>query len=412
MNKNYANNKVLSFQDFLNNHLSESFSFFNDEYIPIAESILSNEGFILEEEQRCILEYVSHKRININDWILLKTNEGWFEDATNWFKEKIATPVANAASGAINWLVALGSNITNAIKTVVDKIMNSIQDIWEMVKVETNNWFGGNKSLKRQMTIAVNQQMEMVKESLNETLGEKNRVLWDSLSKETGQLSNMFVEAVNKVIKGEAFASKVTLSINKAVNESNTNKIIENGVSSSILSLIPDAINEGILNIEKLSYSTNDKNIKSFREIQKMNEVFEYIDKFYEWCINALNNLPPFNLINKFVENLQKNSNEVLESVSKFLTDTFGIPGPYKFELLGPIFAVLISVVVEFGKYHLINKVIGYVVAPIPFVGPFVMFLLTIYSFWILAEIITDVINGNFFDDTNQQQVVSPQPSN
>lgn len=400
MNKHNMNNRVLSFQDFLDkSNLSESFFPLHNQYVPIAETILSNKNFILEEEQKCILEYVAYKKININDWILLKTNEGWFEDASNWFKEKIVKPVSNLASGAINWLVTLGSNIVNAIKSVVDKIMDGIQGIWEFVKLETNSWFGGNKSLKRQMTISVNQQLGMIKESLNETDAEKNRIIWDSLSKETGQLSNMFVESVNKLIKGEAFASKVTLSINKAVNESNVNKVVETGITSSILEMIPNAINEGILSIDKLSYSQNTKNIKSFKEVKKVNEVFEYIDKFYDWCIGALNNLPPFNIINNFVSDFQKNSNEMLETASKFLTDNFGVPGPYKFEMLGPVFSVLFSLIVEFGKYHLINKAIGFVVAPIPVIGPIVMFLLTIYSFFILGEIIMDVITGDFFED-------------
>ena len=375
-------NKVLLFEDFVNNNpnLFESIITTEQQYIPVAESILSSDHFLLDEAQRCILEFVAHNKLNVNQWILLKTNENWFEDASNWFQEKIINPFKNVTKGAINWLVELGSNITSAIKSVVDKIMNGVQDVWEMVKVETNNWFSTNKSLKRQMTIAVNQQVETIKESL---LYEDNKqdMLWSTLSKETGQLSNMFVESINKIVKGEAFASRVTMSINKAVNNPiSQSKMMEKELTYSVMNVIPNAINEGILDIHKINMFDN-KRVKSFHEMNKVNEVFEYIDKFYEWCIGMLDKIPPFNLLNGFVQKMEKNGNETLEDASKFLTENFGVPGPYKFESLGPIFAVLISVIVQFGKYVLINKAIGLVVAPIPVIGPLVMFLLFVLVF-------------------------------
>ena len=349
-------NKVLLFEDFVNNNpnLFESIITTEQQYIPVAESILSSDHFLLDEAQRCILEFVAHNKLNVNQWILLKTNENWFEDASNWFQEKIINPFKNVTKGAINWLVELGSNITSAIKSVVDKIMNGVQDVWEMVKVETNNWFSTNKSLKRQMTIAVNQQVETIKESL---LYEDNKqdMLWSTLSKETGQLSNMFVESINKIVKGEAFASRVTMSINKAVNNPiSQSKMMEKELTYSVMNVIPNAINEGILDIHKINMFDN-KRVKSFHEMNKVNEVFEYIDKFYEWCIGMLDKIPPFNLLNGFVQKMEKNGNETLEDASKFLTENFGVPGPYKFESLGPIFAVLISVIVQFGKYVLID---------------------------------------------------------
>lgn len=398
-------NKVLLFEDFVNNNpnLFESLITTEQNYVPVAESILASDHFILDEAQRCILEFVSHKKLNVNQWILLKTNENWFEDASKWFQDKIINPVKNVAKGAINWLVELGSNITSAIKGVVDKIMNGVQDVWEMVKVETNKWFSTNKSLKRQMTIAVNQQMETIKESL---LYEDNKqeLLMASLSKETGQLSNMFVESINKIIKGEAFASRVTMSINKAVNSPNpTNKMMEKELTYSIMNVIPNAINEGVLNLEKIRLFDT-KRVKSFQEVNKVNEIFEYIDKFYDWCISMLDKVPPFNLLNDFVKKMEKNANGTLDDASKFLTENFGVPGPYKFESLGPIFAVLISVMVQFGKYYLINKAIGLVVSPIPVIGPLVMFLLTIYGFWILGEIIMDLFTGKNDDNTLQTQ--------
>jgi hypothetical protein len=389
-------NKVLLFEDFITNNMNLLESFTTTEtYVPVAESILSSNTFDLDDEQRCILEFVSYNKLNINQWILLKTNESWFDNASKWFQEKIINPIKGAAKSAINWLVELGSNITNAIKSVVDKIMNGVQDVWEMVKVETSKWFSGNKSLKRQMTIAVNQQMETLKESLILEDNKKD-LLMASLSKETGQLSNMFVESINKVIKGEAFASRVTLSINKAVQETKpANKILEKEITYSVFNMIPDAINEGVLDSNKLKlFGSNSKRVKSFNEVQKVNEVFEIIDKFYDWCISILDKLPPFNLLNDFVKNMEKNGNQVLDDASKFLTDTFGVPGPYKFEALGPIFSVLISVMVQFGKFYLVNKAIGFVVAPIPIIGPIVMFLLSIYGFWILGEIIMDVFNS------------------
>ena len=297
----------------------------------------------------------------------------------------------------------MGSNITSAIKSVVDKIMNGVQDVWEMVKVETNNWFSTNKSLKRQMTIAVNQQVETIKESL---LYEDNKqdMLWSTLSKETGQLSNMFVESINKIVKGEAFASRVTMSINKAVNNPiSQSKMMEKELTYSVMNVIPNAINEGILDIHKINMFDN-KRVKSFHEMNKVNEVFEYIDKFYEWCIGMLDKIPPFNLLNGFVQKMEKNGNETLEDASKFLTENFGVPGPYKFESLGPIFAVLISVIVQFGKYVLINKAIGLVVAPIPVIGPLVMFLLSIYGFWILGEIVMDLFKGDGNEVQTQTQ--------
>ena len=398
-------NKVLLFEDFVNNNpnLFESIITTEQQYIPVAESILSSDHFLLDEAQRCILEFVAHNKLNVNQWILLKTNENWFEDASNWFQEKIINPFKNVTKGAINWLVELGSNITSAIKSVVDKIMNGVQDVWEMVKVETNNWFSTNKSLKRQMTIAVNQQVETIKESL---LYEDNKqdMLWSTLSKETGQLSNMFVESINKIVKGEAFASRVTMSINKAVNNPiSQSKMMEKELTYSVMNVIPNAINEGILDIHKINMFDN-KRVKSFHEMNKVNEVFEYIDKFYEWCIGMLDKIPPFNLLNGFVQKMEKNGNETLEDASKFLTENFGVPGPYKFESLGPIFAVLISVIVQFGKYVLINKAIGLVVAPIPVIGPLVMFLLSIYGFWILGEIVMDLFKGDGNEVQTQTQ--------
>ena len=398
-------NKVLLFEDFVNNNpnLFESIITTEQQYIPVAESILSSDHFLLDEAQRCILEFVAHNKLNVNQWILLKTNENWFEDASNWFQEKIINPFKNVTKGAINWLVELGSNITSAIKSVVDKIMNGVQDVWEMVKVETNNWFSTNKSLKRQMTIAVNQQVETIKESL---LYEDNKqdMLWSTLSKETGQLSNMFVESINKIVKGEAFASRVTMSINKAVNNPiSQSKMMEKELTYSVMNVIPNAINEGILDIHKINMFDN-KRVKSFHEMNKVNEVFEYIDKFYEWCIGMLDKIPPFNLLNGFVQKMEKNGNETLEDASKFLTENFGVPGPYKFESLGPIFAVLISVIVQCGKYVLINKAIGLVVAPIPVIGPLVMFLLSIYGFWILGEIVMDLFKGDGNEVQTQTQ--------
>ena len=398
-------NKVFLFEDFVNNNpnLFESIITTEQQYIPVAESILSSDHFLLDEAQRCILEFVAHNKLNVNQWILLKTNENWFEDASNWFQEKIINQFKNVTKGAINWLVELGSNITSAIKSVVDKIMNGVQDVWEMVKVETNNWFSTNKSLKRQMTIAVNQQVETIKESL---LYEDNKqdMLWSTLSKETGQLSNMFVESINKIVKGEAFASRVTMSINKAVNNPiSQSKMMEKELTYSVMNVIPNAINEGILDIHKINMFDN-KRVKSFHEMNKVNEVFEYIDKFYEWCIGMLDKIPPFNLLNGFVQKMEKNGNETLEDASKFLTENFGVPGPYKFESLGPIFAVLISVIVQFGKYVLINKAIGLVVAPIPVIGPLVMFLLSIYGFWILGEIVMDLFKGDGNEVQTQTQ--------
>lgn len=398
-------NKVLLFEDFVNNNpnLFQSLITTEQQYIPVAESILSSEHFSLDEAQRCILEFVSHKKLNVNQWILLKTNENWFEDASKWFQEKIINPVKNVTKGAINWLVELGSNITSAIKSVVDKIMNGVQDVWEMVKVETNKWFSTNKSLKRQMTIAVNQQVETIKESLlyEDT---KQDILLATLSRETGQLSNMFVESINKIVKGEAFASRVTMSINKAVNNpSPQSKMMEKELTYSVMNVIPNAINEGVLDIHKIKMFDN-KRVKSFHEMNKVNEVFEYIDKFYEWCISILDKFPPFNLLNGFVQKMEKSGNETLEDASKFLTETFGVPGPYKFESLGPIFAVLISVLVQFGKYFLINKAIGLVVAPIPVIGPLVMFLLSIYGFWILGEIVMDLFKGDENEVQTQTQ--------
>ena len=87
--------KVLLFEDFVNNNsnIFESLITTEQQYIPVAESILSSENFSLDEAQRCILEFVSHKKLNVNQWILLKTNENWFEDASKWFQEKIINPV-------------------------------------------------------------------------------------------------------------------------------------------------------------------------------------------------------------------------------------------------------------------------------------------------------------------------------
>lgn len=409
INKSELNNleSILSFKDFIGSNKIIGHSMINKQYIPIAESLLESNSFDLSESQVCILEFVKNKRYNPEIWIKLH-EDNYFEQVRNWFNENFLQAGANVISGAIDWLKKLGAGLVQAVSSVVEKIMDSIKDTWEVVKVETSNWYLGNKSLKRQVTMSINQQFGGVSESLNEEEQGQMNELWAELSKESSQLNTMFFESVKNIIEGEAFASKVTMSINKAVNESSVSDYaLNNSLNASISNLLPKAIKEGVIDINSISSKSIKRNIKSFDEIDSVNEVFQYIDQFYKWCMGVLESFPPFSWLKGLTEHLEKNSNEALEYMSKFLTDNFGIPGPYKFEKMGPIFAVIVSALIEYTKYTLIHKVLAFTIFPIPIIGPILSFLMTLYGFFVLTQVIFEVIQ-NFQSDGGEMQ---PQPA-
>lgn len=392
---------VLNFDQYFQTQRLSSFSLKGVQYIPIAESILANDNIYLETEQKSVLEFIVERQIPIDKWILLK--EDLYTDAMNYIQTNIIEPSTKAIKGAISWVVELGSDLLSAIGSVVDKIMEGVQTAWDSVKIETNKWFAGNRSLKRQMTISINQQISTIKESLNED--EDNSFVWETLTKETGQLSNMFVETIGNVINGDVFASKVTMSINKLVNESQDQNPIHNNIKENILSLLPEAISQNVLDVNKHSkFNINNIKIPNFKDMKRLDESIKMIDDFYKWCVEKLDNLPPFSWIKQFAEHVKNNGNEALEYSSKFLTEHFGVNGPFEFETLGPTFAILINALSDFGKYILIDTIIASISnIIIPGSGPIVMFLLNIYAFWLLAEVIYDLISEHSEEDLASQ---------
>ena len=395
---------ILNFNEYCQLQSLQTYTFKNSSYIPIAESILSNENIYLDNDHRIILEFIADRKLSIDKWILLKEGS-YYDDAVNFFNSYIVEPTVNLVKGAINWAIQLGSDLMSAISTVVNKIMEGIQFAWDSVKIEANKWFSGNRSLKRQMTISINQQISTIKESLNEDDLDQNRIIWDTLTKETGQLSNMFVESIGKIIQGDIFASKVTMSINKAVNESKEDNVIKENLKNNLLSFLPKAISENILDINKHShFNSNNIHISSFRDMKRLDESIKLIDDFYKWCIEKLNNLPPFNWIKQFTDNLKTNANESLKNTSQFLSDTFGISGPFDFQFLGPTFAILINAITMIGQYVLIDLVLAAIASfIIPGSGAIVMFLLNLYGLWILGEVLYDLINDTSDEDVATQ---------
>lgn len=403
-------NPILSFNDFIGSQKNQGYShaLITNEYIPIAESLLESTSFVLTESQRCILEFVKEHKLNPNSWHLLKEDSGYFQKVKDWFSENFFKSTENIIGGAVDWIKKLGSDLSNAVSSVISKIMEEIKEVWESVKVETNSWYLGNKSLKRQVTMSINQQLDSVTESLNEN----SEDFMAELTKESSQLSNMFVESVNNIIEGEAFASKVTMSINKIINESNKpDHLFNASLNESVMNLIPSAINEGVLDINSLSNPVSKRNIRRFNESHSVNEAFEFIDSFFKWCIDKLTILPPFNWLKEWTNELElkDNLNESLERASVFLSKYFGVPGPYKFEKLNPIYTVIVSGLIEFGKFSLVQKLLAMFIFPIPILGPAVSFLLTIYGFFILAQVIFELIEGY---NNSELQDAQPEPAN
>lgn len=398
---------ILSFNDYFQSKVILTTRNNSHSYIPIAETILESEDIYLNDNQRSILTFVSEEKLSFYDWNLLYEDD-YFSKLNLWLQDTIGK-TANALKSAINWVIELGSNLASAISSVVTKIMDGVKSAWESVKIETNKWFSTNKSLKRQITISINQQISGLKESLNEMDTDEYREVWNLLSKETGQLSSMFVDSVSNIINGEVFASKVTMSLNKAVNESRDNVHIEHSIKNSICELLPDAIREGAIDInshKKLNIAT--LKVGSFGEMKKLNESIEMLDKFYEWACSKLDMLPPFSWIKEFSENIKNNTNDSLEYASRFLHNHFSVAGPYEFKVIGPTFAILISALSDFGKYILIDNIIaglaGFLI-PIPGVSQFVMFLLTLYAFVVLGEVIYELIS-DFSDEKTQTEIV------
>jgi hypothetical protein len=394
---------ILSFDDYFQKKTISNSRYITSSYIPVAESILESENIYITEDQRYILLFVSEQNLSFYDWHLLE-EDSWFSKLNTWLGDTV-DKTATALKGAINWVVELGSNLASAVSSVVSKIMDGVKGTWESVKIETNKWFSGNKSLKRQITISLNQQINGVKESLNEKDYDEYKELWNMLSRETGQLSSMFVDSVGKIINGEVFASKVTMSLNKAINESKDSYHIQDSIKNSIAELLPSAIKEGLIDIDNHKMlNTSRLKIGSFNEMKKINESIEILEKFYEWACSKLDMLPPFSWIKEFSESIKTNTNESLEYASKFLHDNFGIAGPYEFKVMGPTFAILISAISDFGKFMLIDKIIAGmagILIPIPGISQLVMFLLTIYAFWVLGEAIYELISD--FSDGNSE---------
>jgi len=402
---------ILSFRDFITSQKSpigHSHTLIANEYIPVAESLLESTFIQLNEAQKCILEFIKENKLNPEKWILLNEDD-YYQRVQDWFSENFFNPTEKIISGAIEWVKIYGSNLTNAVSAVVSKFMESVKNIWETVKIDTNSWYLGNKSLKRQVTMSINQQFGAVGESLNEN----SEDFISELTKESSQLNNMFVESVKNIVEGESFASKVTMSINKMLNESNSyNYSFNSSLNGTISELLPNAIKEGVLNVEQFPIASKKGNIKRFDEHNSVNEAFEFIDNFFNWCVSKLEVLPPFSWLKEWMNELEikNNLNQTLEGASAFLTKYFGIPGPYQFEKLDPIYSVIITGLIDFGKYQLVNKVLTAILPFIPIVGPILSFMLTIYGFFILAQIIFELIES--FNGGGDETSTEPQPTN
>lgn len=402
MNTPKSYNKILSYDSFISaksNYISRAIN--SCEYVGVAEALLSMKSLNFDEEQVAILEFISYKKLNPNDWSAILINEGWFEDASKWFSDKILKPASGVVKGAIDWAIELGSSIWDAINGVVDKIMDTMENVWDMVKIETQKWYAGNKSIKRQMTMEINSKTAELKESLSESdvaANELSLKAMNILNKEVELLSNIFVQTVGKVIGGNVFASKITQSLKKSVvNESNDDvqDFIKDNLAMSLLTMVPNAIKEGSLDIKKILKSRPSGIITSFSKMPSINEGIEIIDKFYEYAFKALDLLPPFNMITKFTEDISKDPNEALNMLSKFLSDNFGIPGPYKFELLGSVFSIVIVAAIDFAKYYLIDFIVAQLANfVIPGSGAVIMWLLSIYAIYIVAESVYNLIQN------------------
>ena len=411
INKNTLNNidPILSFRDFIScqtmSH-GKSRVIVTQEYIPVAESLLESSHIQLTESQICILEFIKENKLNLEKWVLLNEDD-WYQQIEDWFNQNIYKPSEKIIKDAIYWLKILGSNLMNAVSSVVSKIMESMKEVWEVSKIDTNSWYLGNKSLKRQVTMSINQQFGAVSESLNEN----TEVFISELTKESSQLSNMFVESVKNIIEGESFASKVTMSINKFLNESkNSEYSLDTSLNNSVLILLPSAITEGSLKISQFSKPIKEGKIRRFDESYSVNEVFEFIGDFYSWCIEKLESFPPFSWLKEFKDELKNNNTDnMLEGASIFLSKYFGVPGPYQFDKLDPIYSVICSALINFGEYQLIQKLLSIVVFPIPILGPIVSFMLTIYGFFILFQIIFELIENFSSEESENTQM---QPTN
>ena len=411
INKNTLNNidPILSFRDFIScqtmSH-GKSRVIVTQEYIPVAESLLESSHIQLTESQICILEFIKENKLNLEKWVLLNEDD-WYQQIEDWFNQNIYKPSEKIIKDAIYWLKILGSNLMDAVSSVVSKIMGSMKEVWEVSKIDTNSWYLGNKSLKRQVTMSINQQFGAVSESLNEN----TEVFISELTKESSQLSNMFVESVKNIIEGESFASKVTMSINKFLNESkNSEYSLDTSLNNSVLILLPNAITEGSLKISQFSKPIKEGKIRRFDESYSVNEVFEFIGDFYSWCIEKLESFPPFSWLKEFKDELKNNNTDnMLEGASIFLSKYFGVPGPYQFDKLDPIYSVICSALINFGEYQLIQKLLSIVVFPIPILGPIVSFMLTIYGFFILFQIIFELIENFSSEESENTQM---QPTN
>ena len=411
INKNTLNNidPILSFRDFIScqtmSH-GKSRVIVTQEYIPVAESLLESSHIQLTESQICILEFIKENKLNLEKWVLLNEDD-WYRQIEDWFDQNIYKPSEKIIKDAVYWLKILGSNLMDAVSSVVSKIMGSMKEVWEVSKIDTNSWYLGNKSLKRQVTMSINQQFGAVSESLNEN----TEAFISELTKESSQLSNMFVESVKNIIEGESFASKVTMSINKFLNESkNSEYSLDTSLNNSVLILLPSAITEGSLKISQFSKPIKEGKIRRFDESYSVNEVFEFIGDFYSWCIEKLESFPPFSWLKEFKDELKNNNmDNMLEGASIFLSKYFGVPGPYQFDKLDPIYSVICSSLINFGEYQLIQKLLSIVVFPIPILGPIVSFMLTIYGFFILFQIIFELIENFSSEESENTQM---QPTN
>lgn len=409
INKNTLNNidPILSFRDFISCQTmsyGKSRVIVTQEYIPVAESILESSHIQLTESQICILEFIKENKLNLEKWVLLNEDD-WYQKIEDWFNQNIYKPSEKIIKDAVHWLKILGSNLMDAVSSVVSKIMGSMKEVWEVSKIDTNSWYLGNKSLKRQVTMSINQQFGAVSESLNEN----TEAFISELTKESSQLSNMFVESVKNIIEGESFASKVTMSINKFLNESkNSEYSLDSSLNNSVLILLPNAITEGSLKISQFSKPIKEGKIRRFDESYSVNEAFEFIGDFYSWCIEKLESFPPFSWLKEFKDELKNNNmDNMLERASIFLSKYFGVPGPYQFDKLDPIYSVICSALINFGEYQLIQKLLSIVVFPIPILGPIVSFILTIYGFFILFQIIFELIE-NFSSGESENSEIQP----
>jgi hypothetical protein len=80
------------------------------------------------------LEFVKEHKLNPNSWHLLKEDSGYFQKVKDWFSENFFKSTENIIGGAVDWIKKLGSDLSNAVSSVISKIMEEIKVFWGIIK--------------------------------------------------------------------------------------------------------------------------------------------------------------------------------------------------------------------------------------------------------------------------------------